>query len=683
MRSFVSLALALLFGGPFSASAAADPDDLKISRIALFSSGVGFFQCEADVTDASTAELRFRTAQINDILKSLVVQDLDGGSISVVGYPSQEPIDRALKSFGVDITGKPTLAQLLDQLRGEAVRIAGSQSLDGLIVGVEKQRVVLDDKNVVDFDVLNVLTDAGLRQLRFSDLAGVKFANEKVDAELRKALATLAASHDADKKSVTIEFTGKGQRRVRASYLVEAPIWKTSYRLVLDDKTKPFLQGWAMVENTTEEDWKDVRLSLVAGRPISFTMDLYSPIYVPRPKEELELYTSLRPPTPEGVFTDVQSALPPPAAAARLGKRSAGRGGTATIAGVAGDLAMTPDVDKGLAEAIRDSGVQSVATAEEAGELYEYSIKTPVSIPRRQSAMLPIVNQEVTGQKVSLFNPANHPKHPLNALELHNTTGLNLMQGPVTLFDGNVYAGDAKLPDLRPDEKRLVAYALDLAMEVRVDSESQPGRIVSLRIAKGTLWHKTKYVDERTYVVRNKDAKDRTLLIEQPFSSDWTLVEPKDPFERTAHAFRFKVNVPAGKSVSQPVRLERVPEESVILSNTALNTITYYLRAKSISSAVKQALERLASLRNELDRLLAKRETAERDLETARSEQARIRENLKTLQGGGDAHARQLKKFDEFENQIERLSAELSDSRAQERKQVEAIDDYLLGLNVE
>src|SRR5207248_2759432 len=116
-------------------------------------------------------------------------------------------------------------------------------------------------------------------------------------------LATLATGHDADKKTVTLRFEGKGQRRVRASYLLEAPIWKTSYRLELTEK-KPFLQGWATVENATEEDWKDVRLSLVSGRPISFMMDLYTPIYVPRPREELELYASLRAPEFEAGYDD-------------------------------------------------------------------------------------------------------------------------------------------------------------------------------------------------------------------------------------------------------------------------------------------------------------------------------------------------------------------------------------------
>ena len=142
--------------------------------------------------------------------------------------------------------------------------------------------------------MLNLLTDDGLRSVPMDTVSRLKLVNEKLDGELKKALALLASGHATDKKAVEISFLGKGERRVRVGYIQETPIWKTTYRLVLSDE-KPLIQGWAIVENTSEEDWKDVKLSLVSGRPISFTMDLYQPLYVPRPQEELELYASLRP----------------------------------------------------------------------------------------------------------------------------------------------------------------------------------------------------------------------------------------------------------------------------------------------------------------------------------------------------------------------------------------------------
>src|SRR5262249_32838001 len=161
--------------------------------------------------------------------------------------------------------------------------------IKGTIIGVESHEVVEKDQKM-KIEYLNIWTDSGLQQLRLGELTGIRLLNEKVSAELNKALAALAGGHDVDKKLGVLHFGGKGERRVSASFLLETPIWKTSYRLVLGADKKPFLQGWAIVENATQEDWKDVRLSLISGRPISFTMDLYTPLYVPRPQEEMELY---------------------------------------------------------------------------------------------------------------------------------------------------------------------------------------------------------------------------------------------------------------------------------------------------------------------------------------------------------------------------------------------------------
>src|SRR5207249_3766205 len=136
-----------------------------------------------------------------------------------------------------------------------------------------------------------------MRAMKLADVQRVRFLNPIIDSEFKKALETLALSHDTQKKAVSINCLGEGKRNIKVGYVIENPIWKTSYRLVLDKdkKAKPFLQGWAVVENPSDEDWKDVRMALVSGRPISFQMDLYQPLYVNRPLVEPELFASLRP----------------------------------------------------------------------------------------------------------------------------------------------------------------------------------------------------------------------------------------------------------------------------------------------------------------------------------------------------------------------------------------------------
>lgn len=670
--------------------AADEATDLDVTRVALFSSGVGYFECDARVEGEAFATLKFRTDQINDILKSMVVQDYDGGRIGAISYASRDPIEKTLRSFGVDLTGKPTLGGLLDQLRGEPVELSGPRTVAGSIVGVETQKRMSDDGQTVEIvELLTILTPEGLERVDIAQLRGIRLTNEKVDAELRKALATLALAHDADKKTVELNFDGTGQRRVRVAYLLEAPIWKTSYRLVLSDDDKPLVQGWATVENATEEDWNNVRLSLVSGRPISFRMDLYTPLYVPRPIEQLELYASLRPPSYEGGF-DVAEAEPSEAMAKRpmvrrsgggsAGGRGAARGelGRLESLGYAGDRA-----EEMAGVRLGEAGVESIATALEAGELFEYRIDTPVSIPRQHSAMLPIVNQEIEGEKVSIYNPNTHAKHPLNGLELKNTTGLNLMQGPVTVFDADIYAGDAKLPDLKPDEKRLIAYALDLSTEVMIKQESTPARLMSLRIAKGTLWHRHKHVDRREYVVKNKADRERSVILEQGYSDDWKLIEPKEPYERTENLLRFRLKVPGKQTVEYPVELERIVDQSIRLSDTSLGSIDYYLRSRVISPAVKQALEKVIALRAELDALERLRARYEKEHSEAVAQQGRVRENLKVLDKDSDAYRRQLKIFEDLETQIGKLSEQIATSRDAEEQKRKALETYLLSLDVE
>jgi hypothetical protein len=656
---------------------AADDVQLAVQRVAIFSSGVGFFEAGATVKEDARAELKFRTEQINDILKSLVVQDLDGGRVGVVSYASQDPIEKTLRSFGVDLTGRPTLAALLDQLRGEAVEIGGERAVTGVILGVERRDEKVGD-SVVKLDVLNLLTDAGMQQVDFRNIRSVKLLSPQVDQELRKALSTLATAHNADKKTVTLNFSGQGARRVKASYLLEAPIWKTSYRLVLSDDKPPFLQGWATVENATEEDWKDVKLSLVSGRPISFRMDLYTPLYIQRPIEQLELYASLRPPTYEGPVDRDQ----------QLARKVAGRGNAAFQAGIpVAAAAPVADAEESFRMRFDDigrgSGIESMSAGRESGELFEYVIQTPVSIPRQHSAMLPIVNQEIEGKKVSIFNAATHAKHPLNGLELVNATSLNLMQGPVTVFDGGTYAGDAKLPNLSPKEERLIAYALDLSTEVNIDQKPTLDELVSLKINKGVLIHRHKYVDARTYNIKNKAAKTRTVIVEQPYSQDWKLVQPTEPAERTSNLLRFRVEAPAEKTTALPVMLERYSDETVMLSQLDFDTLRWYLRAPVISPKVKAALERVQAIRLEITQLGRARQQAEAALKQAESEQARIRENIRTLPRDSDQYQRQLKEFDRIEGSLAKLRDEAENARQRSENKQRELEDYLASLELE
>jgi len=321
------------------------PTPLPISQVVLFSSGVGYFQREGEVEGNSRVDLTFPVADVNDLLKSLVLQDLGGGRISAVRYDGADPLDKTLKSFALDLTGNPTFGELLNMARGEKIEVTLQQTvvlqpaqMIGTILGMEEQPSQADKSA----HLLNLLCTEGVRSLPLNQVQRVRFLNPTLESELRKALEVLAGAHDMQKKTISLGFSGAGKRAVRVGYVVENPIWKTSYRLVVDKKGKLFLQSWASVENTTDEDWKDVRMALVSGRPISFQMDLYQPLYMPRPIVEPEQFASLRPPIYNGPITAGQinqgGAMNnmPSSRLAGLGELGGGLGGLGIGGGLGG-----------------------------------------------------------------------------------------------------------------------------------------------------------------------------------------------------------------------------------------------------------------------------------------------------------------------------------------------------------
>ena len=306
MKYSVPVLVAALSGPAAFAQVAPAPSrqEVPVTTVALFSSGVGYFEHSGVVRGDGTTELRFRTSQMNDVLKSLVLQDEGGGHVTTITYPSQDPLSKSLRSFQVDITANPSMAQLLNQLRGAHVTIQSqAEHLSGTVLGVEIRHRQQNDKDaVIDVPVLNLLTGAMIRSVELQSITSLTFDDAQLQDELTKALAALSQSRDQDKKPVLINFSGTGDRRVRVGYVVETPIWKTSYRLILDDKSAK-LQGWAIVENQTESDWNNVSLSLVSGRPISFVMDLYAPQYLARPTVVASQFERLNPQIYAGGFS--------------------------------------------------------------------------------------------------------------------------------------------------------------------------------------------------------------------------------------------------------------------------------------------------------------------------------------------------------------------------------------------
>ncbi len=668
---------------------------VQVRKVVLFSSGVGYFEHEGTVTGNTATELRFKTGQINDILKSLLLEDRDGGTIGTVDYASLDPLEKTLKSFQVDITGNPTLAQLLNQLRGAKVTVTvQTEKVTGTILGVEKRTKVLGEKNqTVETWVLNLLSTASIRQLPLEDVQNVVLDDAALQEELTKALTALTQARDQDKKPVVIHFDGKGDRRVRLGYVVETPVWKTSYRLVMPAKAgeNGALQGWAIVENQTDNDWKDVNLSLVSGRPISFVQDLYQPLYMPRPTVEPELFASLRPQTYTGGMeakNDVAAfqgiGAPKPMAKRQLQDRKAFKDAERAAGASVADKSEEMESLRRADEPFNAVGsVTSAAAAERLGELFQYSVPA-VTLPRQRSAMLPIVTDPVQVEKVSIYNLGVLAGHPLNGAIVTNTTGKHLLQGPVTVLDGGGYAGDATIDNVPPGDHRLVSYAIDIPVRADATSRRDDRTVVSGRIIDGVLEVTSKLVASQEYRFDNTSDDARTVVIEHPLRPGWKLSDGAVPFEKTPKLYRYKLAVAAKKQAAQTVAEEYIQRQGLAIIDMDTGVIDFYLSTGTIPQPVKDALAKAAKAKLEQAEIQRAIDARQNEINAIAADQNRLRENMRTVQNQqSQYYQRLLTKLNDQETQVEAKQTELEKLRQSLEAKRRELRDWLQKLKIE
>lgn len=664
----------------------ADLVELAITRAVLFSSGVGYFEHTGQVEGDATLSLMFKTDQINDVLKSMVLMDFDGGSVSRVTYPSNAPVDRALSSFGVDISGDPSLPQLLKQLRGAKVEVMAPEKIAGSILNVEtKTRVVGEPPAQITEHTLHLVTVSGIRSVNLSSIDSLTLLDPGLRDELDQALALLVASRDTQRKPVHVRFVGQGKRRTRVGYIVETPIWKTSYRLDLtpapDDEHKPLLQGWAIVENTSDNDWKGVNLSLVSGRPISFVQDLYTPLYMPRPEVKPKLFASLTPRLhDEGIDEQAEIATEQLSRRRRRMDLTEAKLGDRVTGAVFGEDAAASAVEE-LAFQM-GQGVQSGAYAEQLGELFHFTITHPVDLPRRRSAMLPIINDHVTADRVSLYNQRVLAKHPLNAVFLTNDTSMKLLGGPVTIFDGQSYAGDAQLDHLSAGEKRLLSYAIDL--DVSIDpSQRSSNRLTAVKIVHGTLHITRMHAYEHTYKIKNKADRKKQVIIEQPFFANRKLVDPKAYEEKTSSVYRFRVPVEANTTGIFNVSEQQSISETIAILSTSPNALFWYTKQGTISRSVRNALEKAIEMKHELIRLERSLAHLKKQFTAIQEGQKRLRDNIATVGRESQLGKRYLAKLSDEEDQIESFERRIVQTRQMAEDKRGELAEYLKSLDVD
>jgi hypothetical protein len=678
--AIISLFLsAPLFWGTTPAQAA----DLPVKEVVLYKHGLGFFERSGRLGAGESARLDFEATEMNDVLKSLTVEERGGGKISGLRYDSMDPLSHTLASFPFHIDAGQALSAVLDQLKGARIElIFGSETVAGAIVN--SRRIEANEKQPEREQLTLLLDNGDLRNVDLGAASSARLSDPRLQNQFKEYLTALAGARSKDKRSVYIDSTDARERDVVASYTVPMPVWKSSYRLIFGSAKQPLLEGWAIVDNTTGEDWSKVQLSLVSGRPISFISELYAPRYIDRPKAELPDDRAAVPVVHQGAFeVSLDGAPQRVAVAGHVADGNGFGGGVQRFAAPPppppAALAPPPVKREERAAALNQvqvvpSSIAADAAAQELGELFEYRMPNPVTIRKNESAMLPFLQQPVEARKLLIYSQRGS-QHPTNAVELTNSTGKTLDGGPITVYDEGAYGGEALVETVKTGDKRLISYAVDLGTRV---TEAYGGKLAVVReihASRGVLTSKLAAEETRTYTALNVDQKPKTLIIEHPVRFGYALLNQK-PTEKTATAYRFEVQLVPGATREFPVTEERVYDETYSVTNLTPDALLAYVRNGDLNAPARNQLQRIADQKVQIAETQRAADDAEKQIRDLTSDEDRIRRNIESLnsvsgqQQQVQNYARQL---DSHEQQL----AGLRDRQAELQKKKSALETDL------
>src|ERR1700730_6249681 len=281
--------------------------DLPVREVVLFKHGVGYFARSGNPAAGESARLDFKAEDMNDVLKSLTIQEKGGGKISGLRYDSSEPLSKKLEGFPFSLGNQQPLSALLDQLKGARLELKfAAETVTGAIAGSRKTAPATNQQ---EREQVTLLLDSGeIRNFDLSAVTSMRFSDPKLQLQFKDYLMALAQSRSKDKRSVYIDSADTAAREVIAGYMIPVPVWKSSYRLIFGDSGQPTLEGWAIVDNATGDDWTNIRLALVSGRPISFVSRLYEPRYLSRPTAELADEEAQAPIVDTGTVDELKAA---------------------------------------------------------------------------------------------------------------------------------------------------------------------------------------------------------------------------------------------------------------------------------------------------------------------------------------------------------------------------------------
>jgi hypothetical protein len=640
-------------------SAPSEATELPLREVTLSSAGLAQFTRAGRISPGSTVGLEVKLDQVDDILQSLTIFD-EPKSIGVISLPGKTPLAEAFRDLPFGQGELASRADLLKALVGANVEIGGG-SARGVLLAVERE--VPESRHRI-----SLMTERGLQQFVLEETSELRLLDPRIVSQIGAALSAVAANRVKNSRMVSVVFAGEQERTVALSYVVAAPIWKTSYRLVLPTEGDTVrVQGWAVVENLTGAGWKDVDLTLTSGSPVTLKQQLYTPVFAQRHEVAVASNQAPIPQVDDG--NPRERGLPPrilqgsPAGMAEVERR-----------------ARAAAMGAGSMASASIASASDAAAAEDTATLFTFRMPTPVTLAAGNTVLLPFVDRELTAKRVWLYQPETSKRHPLAAVRIRNDSESGLPAGIVTAYDASgeriaAFAGHAQLPLLPKGASKFVTFALDPRTEIlRVDQGVFETRIAT--VVNGAMVVKSRVGRSVSYSVTPPADEDRLVVIEEPQMTGWKTVTEMTNLEEGDKHLRFEILAEKGQRTTVVWTTERSGSDIVLSGLPAEKIITVVDGLRSNDSELNVTISRITAAVEGIAHVKRQRDGVDHERKQIEEEQARIRTNLQSVGNESDLGRRYIGQMKAQEDQLAELSRsarKLDDDLSQKRDQLEAM----------
>lgn len=670
---------------------------LPVTRVVLYQNGIGYFERKGKLK-GNMLTLQIRPSQINDLLKSLTVIDRSKGRAMSVSLPLEKTSAQILSELPEQVRGAGGLLDVLRVFRGARVTVQGTEgTASGRVVGVEAMQTTKNENVLNDWRLTLKTKGGSLKVYPVSAITNISMRDRTLALGLDQSLDVSLNEGNWKPISLSVRLEGDSTHDLRVSYIVEMPLWKPAYRIVVGDDGKPLLQGWAVVDNVSGEDWNNVQLSLVAGTPMSFVYDLHSPQFMKRVDLTPRHRRTAMAPAIErsGVASPAPSTKESLQSSYANKRRSASGGAPSRPPSAksaapresyyedAGEMEEAFDDDYDMTAEL-ETQVSSSASGENVGALFRYDLASPVTVPDRTSTLVSIINERVAGKEVVYFRPelmrGASQVSPYRAVMFENNTNFSLEKGPVSIFAGGTFVGEGFLDRMEQGTTTFLTYSIDGKVVMAPTTRNSQEGMRLLKIIDGMIVSEVLEVSSSIYKVENRHEEDVVAYVKTAKRSGWKL--RNQPAGTVELPDSFVVPVTVGNGESKDLKVDWVkPVVRRVAIDTSLSTnvLKLYLASGKAPADVQASIDKILKLKQRISDIEEDHARHQKQHREASRDQDRVRANLNLLRktAGNQALRSELtKKLAKLEANLGKLSGEivkLSEEKAQLSREIKVI----------